>query len=136
MRSTSRKGRTGGQSRARDPRGSGVSLMLRIDMRPEGRVGPGKIDLLERIEEHGSISAAARAMQMSYRRAWELVDELGRCFGRPVVTAQMGGTGGGGARLTPLGHDLVTQYRAIERKARQAARQHLIRLTSLRASRR
>jgi molybdate transport system regulatory protein len=110
--------------------------MLRIDMKPEGRVGPGKIDLLERIEEHGSISAAARAMQMSYRRACELVDELGRCFGRPVVTAQVGGIGGGGAMLTPLGRDLVTQYRAIERKARQAARQHLIRLTSSRASRR
>jgi molybdate transport system regulatory protein len=136
MRSTSRRGRTGGQSQARDLRGSGVSLMLRIDMKPEGRVGPGKIDLLERIEEHGSISAAARAMQMSYRRAWELVDELGRCFGRPVVTAQVGGIGGGGAMLTPLGRDLVTQYRAIERKARQAARQHLIRLTSSRASRR
>lgn len=133
MRSTGRRRRRAHGSRARDSQGagaSGVRLMLRIEMKPEGRVGPGKIDLLERIEKHGSIAAAARAMEMSYRRAWELVDGLGRCFGRPVVTAQMGGAGGGGARLTPFGHVLVTQYRAIERKARQAARQHLIRLRS------
>jgi len=104
-------------------------------MKPEGRVGPGKIDLLERIAEHGSIAAAARAMQMSYRRAWELVDGLGRCFGRPVVTAQMGGAGGGGARLTPFGHLLVTRYRAIERKARRAARQDLTRLLATSRSR-
>jgi len=101
---------------------------LRIHVRPDGRVGPGKIALLERITEHSSISAAARAMSMSYRHAWELVDELARCFGRPVVIAQMGGAGGGGTRLTPLGRDLVTESRAIERKARQAARQHLMRL--------
>lgn len=138
MRSTSQRARTAHQPQARESRATarGVSLMLRIDLKPGGRVGPGKIDLLERIEEHGSISAAARAMQMSYRRAWELVDELGRCFGRPLVTAQIGGTRGGGARLTPLGHDLVTQYRAIERKAREAVRQHLVRLASSRANRR
>ena len=112
-----------------------MSLMLRIDVQPDGRVGPGKIALLERIAEHGSISAAARTMHMSYRHAWELVDELARCFGRPVVIAQMGGAGGGGTRLTPLGQDLVTEYRAIERKARQAARQHLMRLQSSRATR-
>ena len=112
-----------------------MSLMLRIDVQPDGRVGPGKIALLERIAEHGSISAAARTMRMSYRHAWELVDELARCFGRPVVIAQMGGAGGGDTRLTPLGRDLVTEYRAIERKARQAARQHLMRLQSSRATR-
>ena len=121
---------------ARPAEGGGVSLMLRIDVQPDGRVGPGKIALLERIAEHGSISAAARTpMHMSYRHAWELVDELARCFGRPVVVAQMGGAGGGGTRLTPLGRDLVAEYRAIERKARQAARQHLMRLQSSRATR-
>ena len=120
---------------ARPSDGGNVSLMLRIDVRPDGRVGPGKIALLERIAEHGSISAAARTMHMSYRHAWELVDDLARCFGRPVVVAQMGGAGGGGTRLTPLGRDLVTEYRAIERKARQAARQHLMRLQSSRATR-
>ena len=102
-----------GRQDARPSEASGVSLMLRIDLQPGGRVGPGKIALLERIEEHGSISAAARTMRMSYRHAWELVDEVARCFGRPVVIAQMGGAGGGGTRLTPLGRDLVTEYRAI-----------------------
>ena len=131
MRPSTRSERRG----ARPSDGGGVSLMLRIDVQPDGRVGPGKIALLERIAEHGSISAAARTMHMSYRHAWELVDELARCFGRPVVIAQMGGAGGGGTRLTPLGRDLVTEYRAIERKARQAARQHLMRLQSSRATR-
>ena len=69
-------------------------------------------------------------MRMSYRRAWELVDEIGRCLGRPVVTAQIGGSRGGGTSLTPLGRELVTQYRAIERKARHAATRHLARLQS------
>jgi molybdate transport system regulatory protein len=107
-----------------------VTLTVRLDVKPAGRVGPGKIDLLEQIDECGSIAAAARTMRMSYRRAWELVDEIGRCFGQPVVTAQIGGSGGGGATLTPLGHDLVTQYRAIERKARHAATRHLAWLQS------
>jgi molybdate transport system regulatory protein len=109
-----------------------IVLTLRIDV-PPGRVGPGKIDLLENIEQLGSISAAARTMRMSYRRAWELVDDVSRSFGRPVVTTQMGGHGGGGAVLTPLGRDLVAQYRAIERKVHQAARRHLARLQAARA---
>jgi molybdate transport system regulatory protein len=120
-----------------DRRGTGcvqVALRLRIDV-PRGRVGPGKIDLLEQIAQLGSISAAARAMRMSYRRAWELVDDVGRSFGRPVVTTQMGGNGGGGARLTPLGRDLIAQYRAIERKAHRAARAHLARLQAAQAGR-
>ena len=101
-----------------------AKLTLRVDFHPNGAVGPGKIELLERIDSLGSIAAAGRAMGMSYRRAWELVDDLGRSFGRPVVVTQMGGTGGGGATLTPLGRDLVAQYRAIERKAHRAARNH------------
>jgi len=121
------------KSHDRTPRDE-VVLRLRIDV-PRGRVGPGKIDLLERIAQLGSISAAARAMRMSYRRAWELVDDLGRSFGRPVVVTQMGGTGGGGATLTPLGRDLVVQFRAIERKAHRAARSHLARLQAAQAGR-
>lgn len=100
-----------------------------------GPCGPGKIGLLEQIDQLGSISAAARAMRMSYRRAWELVDEVGRCFGQPVVTVQIGGSGGGGATLTPLGRDLVAQYRAIERKARHVATRHLARLQTSTAHR-
>lgn len=77
------------------------TLSLRIDLEPEGRIGPGKIELLEKIASFGSIAAGGRAMGMSYRRAWELVDELNRVFGKPVLTSQSGGRHGGGAALTP-----------------------------------
>lgn len=97
------------------------SLSLRIDLDPDGRIGPGKIDLLENIAETGSISAAARAMGMSYKRAWDLVDEMNRLFGKPVVAAQSGGTRGGGASLTAIGQSLVTRFRAIEAAALSAA---------------
>jgi len=106
------------------------SLSLRIDLEPDGRIGPGKIELLENIAAFGSISAAGRAMDMSYRRAWDLVDELNRLFGRPVVDGQAGGRQGGGARLTELGLTLVSRYRAVEKAAHEAARPHLTALQS------
>lgn len=90
-----------------------VKLTLRLDF-PGGRLGPGKIELLEAIERTGSISGGGRAMKMSYRRAWMLVDELNRIFGSPAVEAQPGGAHGGGARLTQLGQEIVHHYRAIE----------------------
>ena len=101
------------------------SLSLRVDLNPGGRIGPGKIELLEKIAAFGSISAAGRAMNMSYRRAWELVEELNAIFGKPVVDCQAGGRHGGGARLTTLGLALVTRFRAIERAAEEAASPHL-----------
>ena len=79
------------------------SLSLRINLDPEGRIGPGKIELLEQIAAFGSISAAARGMEMSYKRAWDLVEEMNTIFGKPVVAAQTGGKRGGGAQLTPSG---------------------------------
>jgi molybdate transport system regulatory protein len=94
-----------------------VQLSIRIDFGPELRVGPGKIALLEAIGAHGSISAGARAMDMSYRRAWELIDDLNTVFGRPVVEPKSGGKKGGGATLTALGSALVTRYRAMEKSA-------------------
>ncbi len=97
------------------------SLSLRIDLDPEGRIGPGKIALLEQIAAHGSISEAARQMQMSYKRAWDLVGEMNRIFGKPVVAAQTGGRAGGGARLTAVGAALVSRFRAIERAAAAVA---------------
>ena len=90
-----------------------------------GRVGPGKIELLETIARTGSISAAGRAMEMSYRRAWGLVDELSQTFSQPVVASQSGGKHGGGARLTAFGEELVSCYRAIERVTAAAAQPHL-----------
>jgi molybdate transport system regulatory protein len=80
-------------------------------------IGPGKIALLEAIRDTGSISAAARKLRMSYRRAWMLVDDLNRRLAKPVVQAAPGGKAGGGATLSPTGHKLVGLYREIERKA-------------------
>ncbi|WP_020180398.1 winged helix-turn-helix domain-containing protein [Methylopila sp. M107] len=102
-----------------------ASLSIRIDLSPEGRIGPGKIELLETIAREGSISAAGRAMDMSYRRAWDLVDEMARICGQPVVASQTGGKHGGGARLTAFGEELVARYRAIERSAEKAVRAQL-----------
>lgn len=104
------------------------ALSIRIDLDPEGRIGPGKIQLLENIRETGSISAAGRAMDMSYKRAWDLVDELNRICGQAAVERQTGGKNGGGATLTPFGESLVTRYRDIELAATAAARKQLLAL--------
>ena len=103
----------------------GHHLSIRIDLAGGGRIGPGKVALLEAIGATGSISAAGRALKMSYRRAWQLVEDLNRTLGNPVVEAAAGGAGGGGARLTDAGKTLVEQYRAVERAALTTARPHL-----------
>jgi len=95
-------------------------LSLRIDL-PGGRIGPGKIALLEAIAREGSISGAGRALGMSYRRAWALVEALNTLLGTDAVAAAPGGLGGGGAALTEAGRRLVEDYRAIERAAEDAA---------------
>src|SRR5882724_9699731 len=101
------------------------SLSVRIDLDPESRIGPGKIELLESIEACGSISAAGRAMDMSYKRAWDLVDEINRICGHAAVERQTGGRNRGGAILTPSGASLVARYRRIERAAAAAVRTEL-----------
>jgi molybdate transport system regulatory protein len=95
-------------------------LTIRIDLAGRTAIGPGKIRLLELVGESGSISAAGRAMGMSYRRAWMLVAALNESFRSPVVATQLGGTRGGGAALTDLGHDVIARYRALERAAAKA----------------
>lgn len=99
-----------------------ASLSVRIDLAPGGRLGPGKIELLEKIAALGSISAAGREMDMSYRRAWELVEELNTLFPAPLVSARSGGKHGGGTALTALGQSVVANYRAIEKAADAATR--------------
>ena len=106
------------------------SLSLRIDLDREGRIGPGKIVLLENIRKLGSISAAGRAMDMSYKRAWDLVDEINRICRQAAVERQTGGKNGGGAALTPFGISLVARYRKIEREAASAVRKELLGLQS------
>jgi molybdate transport system regulatory protein len=78
-------------------------------------IGPGKIALLEAIQRTGSITSAAKALKMSYRRAWLLVDETNRCLTSPAVASASGGERGGGTTLTPAGMELVRRYRALER---------------------
>lgn len=106
------------------------ALSVRIDLAPEGRIGPGKIQLLENIREHGSISAAGRAMEMSYKRAWDLVDEINRICRQSAVEPQTGGKNGGGSVLTPFGVSLVKRYRKVERDAASAVRKELQALRS------
>lgn len=98
---------------------------LRIVLDGGARIGPGKIDLLTAIARTGSISAAGRALGMSYRRAWLLATETDRLFGRPLVVTAAGGAGGGGARLTPLGEAVVAAYRRIEARTLDAIRDEL-----------
>lgn len=112
-------------SRSTGIRAPAHRLSIRIDLASGARIGPGKVALLEEIARAGSISAAGRAMKMSYRRAWELVEDLNRHLGQPVVSTAAGGTGGGGARLTEAGTALVAEYRALEAAAAKAAARHL-----------
>src|SRR4051794_32947557 len=85
------------------------------------RIGPGKARLLESIRETGSISAAAREMGMSYKRAWLLLDSINQAFTEPVVTAATGGSGGGGATLTPFGAEVLERYRRVQDQANRNA---------------
>src|SRR5215213_5235550 len=85
------------------------------------RIGPGKARLLESIRDTGSISAAARDMGMSYKRAWLLLDSINQAFTEPVVTAATGGSGGGGATLTPFGAEVLERYRRVHDQANRTA---------------
>ena len=100
-------------------------LTLRIEFDDTRALGPGKVRLLELVGQTGSISGAGRAMGMSYRRAWLLVDALNRTFRSPAVSTRGGGAGGGGATLTPFGAELVASYRSMEQELRAAVAQRL-----------
>ena len=89
-------------------------LTVRIDFSAGRQLGHGKVRLLELVAQHGSISAAARVMGMSYRRAWLLVDDVNRMFQQAVIATTLGGKGGGKAELTDFGRELVDLYREIE----------------------
>ena len=108
-----------------------LKLKIKLYFDDDSWIGPGKAELLEAIDEHGSISAAGRHLGMSYKRAWDLVAEMNRIFDAPVAQAQMGGKGGGGAELTPLGHEIVRQFRALEAAAAKAAQTPIRRLQKL-----
>src|SRR5208282_3328233 len=96
-------------------------LRVSIVFESGARIGPGKAKLLESIRNTGSISAAARSMGMSYKRAWLLLDSMNQAFTEPVVTAAPGGTHGGGASLTAFGAEVLERYRRLEKTVAQLA---------------
>jgi molybdate transport system regulatory protein len=95
-------------------------IHLRALLAPGVALGPGKAELLEGIRDTGSIAAAGRRMKMSYKRAWQLVEELNGMFREPLVESSKGGSGGGGARLTRTGTDVLTRYTRIQQDANAA----------------
>jgi len=108
---------------ARREQQSGHGASLKIQLRVGGGVvGPGKVRLLETVEREGGISAAAKVMGLSYRRAWYLIDTMNAALGQAVVETKVGGEGGGGASMTPFGSELVRRYRdalgAVDRSAK------------------
>ncbi|PCD77987.1 winged helix-turn-helix domain-containing protein [Pseudothioclava arenosa] len=105
-------------------------LMLRLYF-GDLMLGPGKATLLEAIGREGSISAAGRAMGMSYKRAWQLVEEMNAHFAEPVVESSRGGAKGGGARLTKAGAALVADYRALEAKLQSAGAEEIARIGAM-----
>ncbi len=106
-------------------------LRLRILLGPDAMLGPGKADLLDLIDQTGSIAAAGRRMGMSYKRAWSLVDTMNAMFAAPLVESSRGGKHGGGARLTDTGVAVLTAYRRAESRATEACADDVAMLTSL-----
>ena len=104
---------------------------IRIMFRKAIAMGPGKADLLQAIGETGSISAGARRMKMSYRRAWLLVDTMNQCFDGPLVETATGGNHGGGAQITELGKEVLRRYREMDAKASAAVAREIIAFTRL-----
>jgi molybdate transport system regulatory protein len=107
---------------------SGTPLAVRISLDPAGRIAPAQIALLEAIAASGSISAAARARNVSYKHAWDKVVNLTQIIGKPVVSAKAGGERGGGTQLTEVGQALVSHFRALERDAIHVAERHILAL--------
>ena len=106
-------------------------LRLRLVFGRTFAVGHGKAELLEAVSRTGSIAAAARAMGMSYRRAWLLIDEMNRALREPVVEASTGGSGGGGARITAFGREVLRRYRSMEQKAARAVKSEISQFSAL-----
>ncbi|PCE23306.1 MULTISPECIES: winged helix-turn-helix domain-containing protein [Paraburkholderia] len=102
---------------------------MRIQQADTIALGPGKVALLEAVREHGSISAAARSLKMSYRRAWLLMDELNRSLKSPATVSEHGGQSGGGSVLTPVGEEIIRLYRDIENQAYTVCSEQIAALT-------
>ena len=110
---------------------SSPRFRIRLAFGPDEMMGPGKAELLERIQRTGSIAAAGREMGMSYKRAWQLVETLNVMFRFPLVERSRGGAKGGGAQITETGLAVLEEYRAIELKARAAGAPHIEKLKAM-----
>jgi molybdate transport system regulatory protein len=108
-----------------------VRFRMRVIQDETVALGPGKVQLLEAVRDHGSISAAARSLNMSYRRAWLLMDELNRALESPATLSEHGGQSGGGSTLTPVGEEIIRLYRGIEARAAAACAPEIAALTKL-----
>jgi molybdate transport system regulatory protein len=113
------------------PHAPDVRFRLRITQGEAIALGPGKVTLLEAVRDQGSISAAARSLNMSYRRAWMLMDELNQSLSSPAMVSEHGGNTGGRSVLTPVGEEIVRLYRAIEAQAYAACADQIGALTGL-----
>jgi len=113
------------------PPQTNVKFRMRITVADVVAIGPGKVSLLEAIRDYGSISAAARSMQMSYRRAWLLVQEINGAMRAPAVVSAHGGEDRGGTNLTPGGEAIIRLYRRIETLAAQACAKEIDELVDL-----
>lgn len=111
--------------------GTDVRLRLRVIFGDDAMLGPGKADLLELIEQNGSIAAAGRAMKMSYKRAWMLVEEMNAAFRNPLVESTRGGQQGGGAQLSDTGRAVLMHYRTLEARATAAGRTEVTAIQAL-----
>ncbi|MFI4929670.1 MAG: winged helix-turn-helix domain-containing protein [Burkholderiales bacterium] len=119
------------RSSAKRPRAPVLRFRMRVTDGDKIAVGPGKIALLEAIGSTGSITAAAKSLDMSYRRAWLLLDELNRSLEHPAVDSAKGGLQGGGSTLTDAGRQLIALYRRIEQRAETSCREDIARLMDL-----
>jgi molybdate transport system regulatory protein len=91
-----------------------IQAVLQLRKGPASRVGPDRIRLLTSIQAHGSITAAAKAVGLSYKGAWDAVQALNNLFERPLVAAQTGGRQGGAAQVTPAGEAVLAAYATVE----------------------
>jgi len=107
---------------------SKAELWIKLSLPGVGQVGPGKMELLRQIDEHQSIAAAARAMNMSYRRAWLLIDDMNGLFEEPVVAKWQGGRSKGGASLTEFGQQLIADYAVLVERSNEINRELLQRI--------
>lgn len=108
-----------------------VRWRMRIMWHEVIAIGPGKISLLEAVQSEGSITAAAKSLGMSYRRAWLLLNEINSTLKNPATVSQHGGSSGGVSRLTEVGEEVVKLYRIIEKKATEVNRNELEQLIGL-----